>query len=268
MLVGGAPLNEEFGKAVGADAYCRDAAVAAETAKALVLARRARQPPRPPRCSTTEVGRCGAEPRRRADLLACGALAREMLAVIRLNGWTHVDVRCLPAKLHIDARSGSPAAVDAKLDGARGRYEPVFVAYADCGTGGRARRRARAARRRADARVPTATSFFAGNDAWDAMQEDEPGTFYLTDFLARHFDALVVRGLGLDRHPQLLPQMFGNYRRLVLSRADRRRRRCDAGAGPRPRLGLAFEHRRTGYGELDAVARRRVARVMPPRGLS
>ena len=92
--------------------------------------------------------------------------------------------------------------------------------------------------------------FLAGNDVWDAMHEDEPATFYLTDFLARHFDALVVRGLKLDMHPELLPLMFGNYRRLVyLAQTDDPDldARAEAAAAF---LGLAYERRRTGYGEL------------------
>ncbi|HET6600992.1 MAG TPA: DUF1638 domain-containing protein, partial [Gaiella sp.] len=149
----------------------------------------------------------------RVLVLACGAIAREVLAVIELNGWAHVDVRCLPAKLH-SRPERIPAAVDAKLTELAGLYERVFVAYADCGTGGALDP---VLEKHGVERLPGAHcyGFLAGNDVWDAMHEDEPATFYLTDFLARHFEALVVRGLGLDRHPQLLPMMFGNYRRLV-----------------------------------------------------
>ena len=187
-------------------------------------------------------------PPSRVLVLACGAIAREVLAVIDLNGWTHVDVRCLPAKLH-STPARIPAAVDAKLDELEGSYERVFVAYADCGTGGALDP---VLERHGVERLPGAHcyGFLAGNDAWDAMHEDEPRTFYLTDFLARHFDALVVRGLKLDAHPELLPMMFGNYRRLVyLAQTDDPAldARAEAAAGF---LGLAYERRRTGYGEL------------------
>ena len=184
----------------------------------------------------------------RVLVLACGAIAREVLAVISLNGWTHVDLRCLPAKLH-SRPERIPAAVDAKLTELAGRYERVFVAYADCGTGGALD----VVLRRHDVeRLPGAHcyGFLAGNDAWNAMHEQEPATFYLTDFLARHFDSLVWRGLGLDRHPELLPDYFGNYTRLVyLAQTD------DEGLTERARaaadrLGLAFVRIRTGYGEL------------------
>ena len=193
----------------------------------------------------------------RVLFLACGAIAREVLAVIELNGWTHVDVRCLPAKLH-SRPERIPAAVDAKLTELAGRYERVFVAYADCGTGGALDV---VLNHHGVERLPGAHcyGFLAGNDAWDAMHEDEPATFYLTDFLARHFEALVVRGIGIDRHPQLQPMMFGNYRRLVyLAQTDDAalyRRAEDAAAY----LGLAYERRRTGYGDLRPSLERFVA---------
>ncbi len=181
-------------------------------------------------------------------ILACGAIAREVLAVIRLNGWTHVDVRCLPAKLHSTPEKIA-GAVDAKLTELTGRYESVFVAYADCGTAGALD----VVLKRHDVeRLPGAHcyGFLAGNDSWDAMQEDDPATFYLTDFLARHFESLVVRGLKLDVHPELVPMMFGNYHRLIyLAQTDNPalRERAEKAA---VFLGLAFEQRRTGYGEL------------------
>ena len=184
----------------------------------------------------------------RVLILACGAIAREVLAVRDLNGWSHVEVRCLPAKLH-STPERIPAAVDAKLTELAGRYDRIFVAYADCGTGGALDP---VLERHGVERLPGAHcyGFLAGNDAWDAMQEDEPATFYLTDFLARHFEALVVRALKLDTHPQLLPLVFGNYKRLVyLAQTDDEAleaRARDAAAF----LGLAFERRRTGYGEL------------------
>ena len=184
----------------------------------------------------------------RVLVLACGAIAREVLAVIELNRWTHVDVRCLPAKLHSTPEKIAPA-VDAKLTELAGRYDRIFVAYADCGTGGALDS---VVNHHNVERLPGAHcyGFLAGNDAWDAMHEQEPATFYLTDFLARHFDALVVRGLKLDVHPELLPLVFGNYRRLVyLAQTDDPdlERRAEAAAAF---LGLEYERRRTGYGEL------------------
>jgi hypothetical protein len=177
-------------------------------------------------------------------ILACGAIAREVLAVIRLNGWTHVDVRCLPAQLHSTPQKIA-GAVDAKLTELAGRYDSVFVAYADCGTAGALDV---VLTKHNVERLPGAHcyGFLAGNDAWDAMQEDDPATFYLTDFLARHFESLVVRGLKLDVHPELLPMMFGNY--LAQTDNPALRERAEKAA---TFLGLAFEQRRTGYGELQ-----------------
>jgi hypothetical protein len=181
-------------------------------------------------------------------VLACGALAREVLAVTRANGFEHVEVRCLPARLHVHP-DRIPRAVDEALSRLSGRYERVFVAYADCGTAGALDRvLARHGAERLGG--PHCYATFAGQRAWEELQEEEPGTFYLTGFLARHFDALVVRPLGLDRHPELLEDVFGNYRRLVyLAQTDdpALEHRARAAAA---RLGLDFELRATGLGEL------------------
>ena len=181
-------------------------------------------------------------------VLACGAIAREVLAVIGLNGWTNVTVRCLPAKLHSRPEKIAPA-VDAKLNELTGRYDRVFVAYADCGTGGALDD---VLERHGVERLPGdhCYGFLTGNAAWEELHDAEPATFYLTDFLARHFDAIVIRGLGLDRHPELLQQYFGNYRRLLYlaqTENDDLRSRARAAA---ERLGLEYEERSTGYGDL------------------
>lgn len=187
----------------------------------------------------------------RVLVVACGAIAREVLAVIRLNGWTHVTLQCLPGKLHNTPRKIADA-VDAKLRDAEasGTYDAMFVAYGDCGSAG-------ALDRVLDAhgvdRLPGdhCYGFFAGVDAFAAMHEDNPYTFYLTDFLCRHFDRLVVHGLKLDSHPELLPMYFGNYRRLVyLSQTDDDALVAQARAAA-DFLGLEFEHRRTAYGDLQ-----------------
>jgi hypothetical protein len=139
--------------------------------------------------------------------------------------------------------------VDAKLTELAGRYQRVFVGYADCGTGGELDR---VLERHGVDRLPGdhCYGFLAGNAEWEALHDAEPATFYLTDFLARHFDAIVFRGLGLDRHPELLPDYFGNYRRLLyLAQTDDDELRARARAAAE-RLGLSYEERRTGYGDL------------------
>ena len=190
-------------------------------------------------------------PSGRVLVVACGAIAREVLAVIDLNGWTHVTLQCLPGKLHNTPREIA-AKVDAKLAEAEASdaYDAMFVAYGDCGTAGALDEVCAA---HGVERLPGdhCYGFFAGVDAFAAMHEDNPFTFYLTDFLCKHFDRLVVQGLKLDTHPELLPMYFGNYRRLVyLSQTD------DPALVEQARaaavfLGVDFEHRPSGYGDLQ-----------------
>jgi hypothetical protein len=200
-------------------------------------------------------------PNRSVLLIACGALAREVKALRNLGGWDHVEIHCLRAELH-NTPDQIPAAVRAKLEAVKGRYDEVFVAYADCGTGGRL-----------DAvleeygveRLPGAHcyEFLAGTESFAAHHQTESGTFYLTDFLVRHFDRLVVRGLGLDRHPELLSDYFGNYRR-VLYLAQTRSAALEARArGCAERLELEFETHFTGLEPLEQAIAITAARPGP-----
>ena len=183
--------------------------------------------------------------RGRVLVIGCGAIANELLAVVRGSGLRDIDVTCLPAKLH-QRPSGIPAAARAKIRAGRARgYERIFVAYADCGTYGALDTILAEA---GVERLPGAHcyEFYGGAAAFEAMTEAEPATFFLTDYLARNFERLVIGGLGIDRHPELLPMYFGNYRRVVyLAQTDdhialaHARRAAD-------RLGLEFELRRTG----------------------
>jgi len=149
----------------------------------------------------------------RTSLIACGALARELKALIAANGWRHMEVRPLPAILHNRPERIAPA-VRLAIREARETSDRVLVLYGDCGTGGALDR---VLEEEGAERIEGAHcyAFYAGDDVFDAMMEEEPGTFFLTDYLARHFDRLVWRGLGLDRHPQLFDTYFGNYRRVV-----------------------------------------------------
>jgi Protein of unknown function (DUF1638) len=182
----------------------------------------------------------------RVLIVGCGALAREIVALTR--DLPNVDVTCLPATLH-NRPGGIPAAVRDRIRRRRAGYDQVFVAYADCGTGGLLDR---VLAEEDVERLPGAHcyEFYAGRPEFARMTEQEPATFFLTDFLARNFDRLVIKGLGLDRHPELLSQYFGNYKRVVyLAQTDDADLLSAARRGA-ARLGLAFEHRRTGYGEL------------------
>jgi Protein of unknown function (DUF1638) len=181
-------------------------------------------------------------------VIACGALAREVLDVVRLNALDWVDVECLPASLH-NTPDLIPDAVEERLDAAEGRYRSVFVGYADCGTGGLLDRMLE---RKGVGRLPGAHCYemFATAPRFVTLHDREPGTFYLTDFLTRHFDRLVWAGLGLDRWPGLRDTYFGNYGRLVyLSQAPTPDLVARASAAAR-RLGLSFEHIHAGYGDL------------------
>jgi hypothetical protein len=182
-------------------------------------------------------------------LLACGALARETLAVLRANGWSHMAVQCLPAKLH-NTPARIPDAVRRKIRAGRKRFERIFVLYGDCGTGGKLDEvlAEEGVERIAGAHC---YEFFAGGAAFAEITDADPCTFFLTDFLARHFDRLVIEGLGLDRHPELLPLYFGNYKRLIYLAQIESPELIAAARAAAARLGLAFEYRLTGYGDLE-----------------
>jgi hypothetical protein len=196
--------------------------------------------------------------RSRMLVIACGAIAKELLEVIRLNRLDHITVECLPGKLHNTPDQIAPG-VAAKLRSAGG-YDKVFVAYADCGTGGRLDRVLEGT---GIERIPGAHcyEFFAGSGAFAAIHEEEPGTFYLTDFLCRHFDRFVIEGLKLDRYPQLLSQIFGNYRRLIYIAQTDSSELVEKGRLAAEYLGLEYEVRRTGYGDLAASLIRFVKRA-------
>jgi hypothetical protein len=197
----------------------------------------------------TEAGLAApADGRGKVLVIACGALAREILALKALNGWEHLDLQCLPAKLHLWP-DRIPDAVEAAVAAARPRYGAIFVAYADCGTGGLLAARCAALGVEMIA-GPHCYSFFDGNEAFAARGDGEMTAFYLTDFLVRQFDAFVWRPMGLDRHPELRDMVFGNYERLIyLAQTDDPGLDAEA-ARCAERLGLAYERRLTGYGDL------------------
>jgi hypothetical protein len=195
-------------------------------------------------------------------VIACGALAREIAALRRANGWSALDVACLPPELHNRPERIAPA-VRAAIRENRGRYAGIFVAYADCGTQGAldAVLREEGVERIAGAHC---YEFYATPAAFAALAEAEPGTFYLTDFLLRHFERLVIGALGIDRHPELMQTYFGNYRRLVyLAQAPQ------AGAEEQARaiaarLGLEYRFQATGYGGLERSLTRFAGRPQAP----
>lgn len=182
-------------------------------------------------------------------LIACGALAREILDIKTRNGWDHMALTCLPAILHVHPERITQAVEDAVAKH-QGDFDKIYIVYADCGTGGLLQ----AACEKLGVEMvkgPHCYSFFEGNQAFQDRREDETTAFYLTDFLARQFDAFVWKPLGLDRHPELRDMYFGNYTKLVYQaqidspELTERARECA------DRMGLEFERRFTGYGDLE-----------------
>jgi len=188
-------------------------------------------------------------------VIACGALARE-LKVVSEQGGLAIKLACLPAHLH-NRPQLIPEAVRRKIRSLRKLGAPIFCAYGDCGTGGELDR---VLVEEGVERLPGAHcyAFYAGLDAFEAMHDAEPGTFYLTDFLVRHFERLMVKGLGLDRHPELFEDYFRNYRRVVYLRQqpvpDLVERAREAAAF----LRLPLEIRDTGFGLLGSEVLQRV----------
>lgn len=201
----------------------------------------------------TEHGLSPTGDKGRVLLLACGALAHEILTLIKLNNWSHMTLTCLPANLHLYP-DRIPAAVEQAVLKHRGDgdYDDIFVVYADCGTGGLLLDMCNKLGVKM-VEGPHCYSFFEGNEAFAKSTEDEITSFYLTDFLVRQFDAFVWKPLGLDRHPDLRDMYFGNYEKLVyqaqtnVPELDVKARDCA------DRLGLNYERRFTGYGDLETT---------------
>jgi len=184
----------------------------------------------------------------RVLLIACGALAREILALTKANDWSHMDLQCLPANLHLYPDK-IPDAVEVVVTKSRAKYDEIFVVYADCGTGGLLQTRCD------DLGVqmvagPHCYSFFEGNDTFADHADTEFTAFYLTDFLVRQFDSFVWKPMGLDRHPQLRDMYFGNYEKLVYLAQTNQPDLDVLAKEAADRLGLTYERRFTGYGEL------------------
>lgn len=186
--------------------------------------------------------------RKKTLLIACGALAEECFAVIRSNGWEHMEVTCLPAKLH-NRPALIPEAMRAKIHENRDRFDQILALYGDCGTGGQLDKmlEEEGVERIAGAHC---YEFYTGAKAFEAIADAEPATFYLTDFLARHFERLIIEGLGIDRHPELLPLYFGNYEKLLYLSQIENAELQEKARRAAERLSLKYEYRFTGLSGL------------------
>lgn len=185
----------------------------------------------------------------RVLMLACGALVRELQDIFAVNGLDNFTLECLPAALHMTPNQ-IPGALRQRLDAKANDFDQIMIGYADCGTVGEVDS---IAEEYGAVRLPGAHcyEFFAGQATFAAMADEDPAAFYLTDYLVRHFERLVIKGLGLDRHPQLRDAYFGNYNKVVYLSQREDPELVAAGRVAADRLGLAYEHRPSGYGELE-----------------
>jgi len=182
-------------------------------------------------------------------LIACGALAQEIVALQRLNHWENrLEVTCLPAIWH-NTPDKIPEGVRRKIKAGKQKYERIFVAYADCGTGGLLDD---VLKEEGAERIegPHCYQFYAGTASFEKMMDEELGTFFLTDYLCRHFDRLIWKGFGLDRRPDMKDLVFEHYKKLVFLAQLEDAALTAKAREIAQRLGLEFEYRLTGYGEL------------------
>lgn len=181
-------------------------------------------------------------------LIACGALAKEILELIKINSWDHLELVCLPAQLHLTPQK-IPDAVRKAVISNKDRFSEIFVLYADCGTGGMLQKTC--AKLRVEMLAgPHCYSFYDGNDRFSARGDEEMTSFYLTDFLVRQFDSFVWKPLGLNKHPELRNLYFGNYEQLVYLAQTNDEELDSLAESQARRLKLRYIRRFTGYGDL------------------
>lgn len=189
------------------------------------------------------------EPSDKILILACGALSKEISTLIRLNGWTHLKARYLPAILHNTPEKIADE-LRINLQAAQTKFSRIFIGYADCGSKGKIDS---LLKEFGVERLPGAHcyEFFSGKQSFAEMMEDEPGSFFLTDFLVEAFDKLVWQGMKIDRYPELLEIYFKHYKKLVyLGQTENPELQTQA-VEISQRLGLEYEYRFSGYGELE-----------------
>ena len=185
----------------------------------------------------------------KVHVIACGAIAREVLAISRINGLDHIDLHCLPAIYHSYPQKIAPALEQAIAEARANGFEKIFIGYADCGTGGDIDK---ICEREGIERLsgPHCYSFFAGNEEFAARADQDFTAFFLTDFLARQFEAFVIQPLGLDRHPELKEMYFGNYKKLIYLSQEEDGTLQKRAKEAADYLGLEYEYRFTSYGDL------------------
>jgi hypothetical protein len=186
-------------------------------------------------------------------VLGCGALVYDLVRITKQNPGLseRVELQCLPASWHNKPQLIAPA-VDKYLAENGSKYKDIFIAYADCGTGGSLDKVLEKynARRIGGAHC---YEFFAGSDVFYELHEKEIGTFYLTDYLVKNFQRLIIEGLGLDKYPDLFETYFSNYKKLVyLAQTENEQWQRDASKYAED-FGFEYEYRLVGTGSLDEV---------------
>ena len=190
-------------------------------------------------------------PEHKTLILACGALAKEILHLLKHLGQS-ADLQCFPAGFHNSPQKIVPS-LKAILDERAGDYARILIGYGDCGTGGGLDALLENYDNAVRISGAHCYAFFSGLRAFDAMMEEELGTFFLTDYLVQHFDTLIIKGMGLDRFPNLRDTYFEHYKKLTyLAQTHDMALKVKAQEAAL-KLGLSFEYRFVGYGSLAAA---------------
>lgn len=187
-------------------------------------------------------------------VIACGMIAREVLAIKERLSFDHLELTCLPAEFHFYPDRIAPALDKAIAEAKAEGYAHIFIGYGDCGTGGMIDR---ICEKHGVERMegPHCFAFYQRMEAFKTIEDGDMLAFYMTDFLCRQFEAFFIKPLGLDRHPELIADYFGNYQKVVYL-AQTNDPALDKVAEDAARLlGLAYERRFTGYGDLATTLR-------------
>lgn len=194
----------------------------------------------------------------RVRVIACGMIAREILAIRQDLGFEHIELKCLPAMYHHYPAKIAPAVEKAIIAAREDGVDEIFIGYADCGTGGELDR---VCEKYGVQRVagPHCFSFYSGNERFESQWDDDMTSFFMTDFLARHFETFLVKPLGLDRHPELKDIYFGNYRKMIFIAQTENPDLTVKAEAAAAFLGLRYERRFTGYGDLTGALRKATA---------
>lgn len=183
-------------------------------------------------------------------IIACGAIAREVLAIKDANGLDHIDLKCLPALWHVWPDKIAPAMREAIAEARAEGFGKVFIGYAECGTKGELDK---ICAEEGIERIagPHCYAFFTGTEKFLKECEDEFTAFYLTDLITRQFEAFVIEPLKFDKHPELIPMVFGNYEKIVYLAQTEDTALQEKAKWAADYLGLAYEYRYTGMGDLE-----------------